>query len=40
VHVHDGNSRIVDDTFSAVVLNGVPLDRSDLIAKMIDRTIA
>jgi hypothetical protein len=39
VHVHDGNSRIVDDTFSEVVLTGAPLDRSELIANMIGRTI-
>jgi hypothetical protein len=39
VHVHDGKSRIIDDTFSEVVLNGTALERSDLITNMIDRTI-
>lgn len=39
VHVHDGESRIIDDTFAEVVLNGAPLDRSHLIAQMIGRTI-
>jgi hypothetical protein len=39
VHVHDGNSRIIDDTFGEVVLNGKPLERAALIAAMIERTI-
>lgn len=39
VHVHDGGRRIVDDTFCEVVLDGKPLERSDLIASMIGRTI-
>jgi len=37
--VHDGPSRIIDDTFGEVILNGVPLERVALIATMIDRTI-
>jgi hypothetical protein len=39
VHVHDDKTRIVDDTFSEVILNGAPLDRSELIGNMISRTI-
>jgi len=38
VHVHDGSSRIVDDTFGEV-LDGKPLERANLIAAMIERTI-
>jgi len=39
VHVHDHESRIVDDTFAEVILNGAPLRRAELIANMIERTI-
>jgi hypothetical protein len=39
VHVHDGASRIIDDTFSEVILDGKPLQRSALIDAMIARTI-
>lgn len=39
VHVHDGSSRIVDDTFGEVILDGKPLERANLIAAMIERTI-
>lgn len=39
VHVHEGNNRVVDDTFAHVELNGRPLDRSDLVQSMINRTI-
>jgi hypothetical protein len=39
VHVHDGNARIVDDTFGEVILNGKPLERAALIAATIERTI-
>lgn len=39
VHVHDGEQRIVDDTFGEVLLKGKPLDRAELIRAMIARTI-
>jgi hypothetical protein len=39
VHVHDGNSRVVDDTFSDVILKGKKLVRSSLIDQMIGRTV-
>lgn len=39
VHVHDGKQRIVDDTFSEVVLNGVLLSRSEIPENMVRRTI-
>jgi hypothetical protein len=39
VHVHDGNSRVIDDTFGEVTLGGKLLDRSELIRDMISRTI-
>ena len=39
VHVHDGSTRVVDDTFGEVVLNGKPLERSELIEAMIGRSI-
>ena len=39
VHVHNGTGRIVDDTFSEVVLDGKKLARSDLIDQMVSRTI-
>ena len=39
VHVHDGTSRIIDDTFGEVVLNGRPLERAELIEAMIGRSV-
>lgn len=39
VHVHDGQSRIIDDTFGEVILGGELLQRADLIAAMMARTI-
>ncbi len=39
VHVHDGNVRIIDETFSEVILHAKPLDRTTLIASMIARTV-
>ncbi|HXZ01296.1 MAG TPA: hypothetical protein VEI03_14960 [Stellaceae bacterium] len=39
VHVHDGSSRIIDDTFGQVVLDGAPLERSALVKAMMARTI-
>ena len=39
VHVHDGENRIVDDTFGEVILNGKPLERQELVKAMIARTI-
>lgn len=39
VHVHDDRRRIVDDTFGEVILNGLPLKRTELIQAMIERTI-
>lgn len=38
VHVHEDTTRIVDDTFGEVILDGKPLDRSTLIRSMIDRS--
>ena len=39
VHVHRGRDRIVDDTFTEVILNGQLLERGALIEAMIGRTI-
>jgi hypothetical protein len=39
VHVHRGSDRIVDDTFGTVMLNGKPLDRAELVQKMISRSL-
>jgi hypothetical protein len=39
VHVHDGNTRVIDDTFGEVVLGGKPLERATLIQSMFQRTI-
>ncbi len=39
VHVHDGSSRIIDDTFSIVKLNGKDLSRGELLELMMQRTI-
>lgn len=38
VHVHDGKSRIIDDTFGEVILKGKKLDRVELVKLMADRT--
>ncbi|MGO8868458.1 MAG: hypothetical protein ACLQME_18365 [Alphaproteobacteria bacterium] len=39
VHVHNGLERIVDDTFSEVLLGGEKLSRRNLIEQMVLRTI-
>jgi hypothetical protein len=39
VHVHDGTTRVVDDTFGEVILKGAALKRSGLIEAMIARSI-
>jgi hypothetical protein len=39
VHVHRGQERIVDDTFSEVTLHGIELQRASLIKAMIDRSV-
>jgi hypothetical protein len=39
VHVHDGNSRIIDDTFGEVIFDGMPLERASLVGAMINRTV-
>lgn len=39
VHVHKGTERIIDDTFSEVILNGAPLKREELVAAMIARSV-
>jgi hypothetical protein len=39
VHVHEASSRIIDDTFGEVILDGKPLERAALIAAMIERTV-
>lgn len=39
VHIHDGKSRIVDETFGTVIHKGKALERQALIKAMIDRTI-
>jgi hypothetical protein len=39
VHVHDGNRRVIDDTFGEVILNGVRLERSALIQEMMAKSI-
>lgn len=38
VHIHDGERRVVDDTFGEVILKGEKLQRSVLIEKMMERT--
>lgn len=40
VHVHDGKTRIVDETFGRVTLKGKELDRSDLVNTMMAKTLA
>jgi hypothetical protein len=39
VHVHDGPTRVVDETFGEVVLDGELLSRSDLIDMMIAKSV-
>lgn len=39
VHVHDGETRVVDDTFGAVTLHGEPLERTALIELMVSRSV-
>jgi hypothetical protein len=39
IHVNDGHKRIVDDTFSVVVLNGKSLERKEVLQAMLERTI-
>ena len=39
VHVYDGGTRIVDDTFGTVVYQGVSLDRKDMWRNMVGNTI-
>jgi hypothetical protein len=39
VHVYDGDKRVVDDTFSVVVLNGKPLERKEVLQAMLERAI-
>src|SRR6266705_5350744 len=39
VHVHEGNIRVVDDTFGEVRLNGKAVERECLIRSMIDRCV-
>lgn len=39
VHVHEGHTRVVDDTFAEVSLGGKILDRPSLIRAMIKRTV-
>lgn len=39
VHLHEGNQRIIDDTFGEVVLDGKALVREDLLQMMVSRTI-
>lgn len=39
VHVDKASKRVVDETFSEVLLNGEKLDRGELFEKMMERTI-
>jgi hypothetical protein len=39
VHVHNGEKRIIDDTFGTVILDGKPLERSKLILAMIENSV-
>jgi hypothetical protein len=39
VHVHNGSKRIVDETYSQVLLHGKRLSRSELLQEMMKRTI-
>jgi len=39
VHVHDGASRIIDDTFGEVILGGKALVREELLETMIARSV-
>jgi hypothetical protein len=39
VHVHDGQTRVVDETYGRVTLDGKVLERSSLVQAMIDRSV-
>lgn len=39
IHIKDGTRWLVDDTFREVIYQGKPLDRTDLLMTMIERTI-
>ena len=39
VHVNEGPRRVVDDTFSEVLLDGKPLNRRALLDAMIAKTL-
>lgn len=39
VHVVQDGTRIIDDTYQTVILNGKPLDREQLLAAMMARTV-
>lgn len=39
VHIHKGKDRIIDDTFGEVVLDGKLLDRTELVARMMEQTL-
>jgi hypothetical protein len=38
VHVHRGGSRIEDDTFGSVILDGKALDRAQLFQRMVEQS--
>lgn len=40
VHVERECSRVIDDTFSEVILNGKPLERKEVLQAMFKQTIA
>ncbi|MGH7986304.1 MAG: hypothetical protein ACREQX_08470 [Candidatus Binataceae bacterium] len=39
VHVHDGQTRVVDETYGEVTLQGKVLERPSLIQEMIERSV-
>lgn len=39
VHVNNGAERVEDDTFSEVILDGKPLDRDELLKRMMQKTV-
>lgn len=39
VHIHDGSTRIIDDTFGSVIFGGQQLSRAELIRSMMSRSI-
>jgi hypothetical protein len=39
IHVHNGAKRIVDNTFSSVILKGKTLERKDVLRAMFERTV-